>query len=165
MTSPQTCFALSSRTVWTGGKPTISNWGGDVFTEDVWVYMCAHAHPHMLMQNMHVSSLSVLNSVGRHYPAPSNTLRLSQHCRYLLHLDFQMVYVSNTSRKHTCLTNQTNIFYYWCELLWFLRGFDLSSCIKHFQIIILAVCHQRSNSNVILFNNIVCVCHIDVISQ
>lgn len=62
--------------LWQREKHRNSNWGVGrlpIFPADVWVYMCGHAHPHMLMQCMHVSPLSALNSVGQHYPEPSNT--------------------------------------------------------------------------------------------
>lgn len=76
VTSPQTCSALQQSSLWQREKPRNSNWGVGrlpIFPADVWVYMCGHAHPHMLMQCMHVSPLSALNSVGQRYPEPSST--------------------------------------------------------------------------------------------
>lgn len=74
-----------------------------VSPEDVWVYMCGHAHPHMLMQCMHVSPLSALNSVGRRYPEPSNTFTqaASAACFAYSWIYKLEVYATYTSRKHT----------------------------------------------------------------
>lgn len=71
--------------------------GWDVFPEDVWVHMCVRAHPHMLMQYMHVSSLS--GSITLHFQA--HALRLSVLQVFVSVEYSNEVYASNTSRKHT----------------------------------------------------------------